>query len=209
MDYKTLSQNGLQLSEVDFNVILKSLTIGAEEAKTFLNVASDIWPKFNFSNHTTSLGFSAKADAICLSMTNLNQQAVRIAPLEYKDQLIVFMPDVFYIIVKYLYWLKLLGREATIHHYQKVGSPKLRVQFPEKLPVSFSHKLLLLSNVETEARAIADEIAKVHDENPTWKNVDAYLSQNYPQYYNKTIEELSVLPKPDLPISFEMEYYAV
>ncbi len=209
IDYNELIKKGLRLSEADFKVILNSLITGAEEAKKFLNASDDLWPKFNFSNDIAALGFSSKADAICLSMSNLNEQAGHLTPLEYKDQLIVFMPDVFYIIIKYLYWLKLLGREATIHRYQKIGNAKLHVQFPDKLPASFSPKLLLLSNVEVEARIISDDIASEQGENPIWKNVDDYLSKNYPQYYNKPIEELAKLSKPDFPISFEMEYYAV
>ncbi len=208
-DYKTLTHNGLQLPENDFNLILDSLTKGAEEAKKYLNVAADPWPKFNFSNDTLSLGYSTRDDAISLSLSHLNQAASRASQLEYKDQLIMFIPDVFYIIVKYIYWLRLLGREATIHRYQKIGNPLLHKQFPDTLPASVSRKALILSDVEVEARNIIDVIIRQLGENPIWENVDTYFSKNYPQYYNKSISELANLPKPDFPISFEMEYYAI
>lgn len=206
-DYNSLVKDGLKLSENDFKLILNLLTTGAEEAKAYLNVASETWPKFNFSNETHTLGYSSKEDAICISLNHINQAASRSSELEFKDQIIMFIPDIFYIIVKYTYWLKLLGREATIHRYQKNGNPKLQVQFPTILPPSFSIKLLFLSNLEVEARKAVDQITLANNEKPIWKNVDAYFSKNYPQYYNKSIDELIKLPKPDFPISFEMEYY--
>jgi len=209
VDYGSLVKNGLQLPENDFNLIRDSLFKGCEEVKKYLGVENDPWPKFDFSNDIPVLGFYSKDDSICISVNNLNQQSSRSTPLEYKDQLIVFMPDVFYIITKYLYWLKLFGREATIHRYQKLGNPKLHVPFPESLPASFSAKLLLLSNIEVEARTISDAVAKEHEEVPIWENVNAYLSKNYADYYNKSLEDLAKLPKPHFPISFEMEYYTV
>ena len=208
-DYKSLTKNGLQLSENDYNLILDSLTNGAEEAKKYLGVTSDPWPKFNFSNDSLALGYSSRDDMICLSLSHLNQAVSRSSQLEFKDQLIMFIPDVFYIIVKYIYWLRLLGREATIHRYQKFGNPLLFKQFPDKLPASVSRKALILSDVEVEARKIIDAIILQKEENPIWENVDTYFSKNYPQYYNKSIEELAKLPKPEFPISFEMEYYAI
>lgn len=121
----------------------------------------------------------------------------------------MFIPDVFYIVVKYIYWLKLLGREATIHRYQKVGNPLLQVAFPENLPATFSTKQLLLSRLEVEARRVTDEITQLQGETPIWRSVDNYFSQKFPQFYNKSIEELANLPKPNFPISYEMEYYSI
>lgn len=206
-DYDSLVKNGLQLSESDFNLIHNSLAAGSQEAKKYLNISSESWPRFIFVSDIQVLGYASQHDAISLSLNHLNQEDLRKAPLEYKDQLLCFMPDVFYIIVKYTYWLKLLGREATIHRYQKIGNPLLKKQFPDKLPPSFSHKTLLLSDFEVEARRLTDAITEQLGENPIWKNFDAYLSKNYPHHYNKSIEELQKLPKITFPISFEMEYY--
>ncbi len=209
VDYVSLAKNGLQLPENDFNLIRDALTQGAQEAKNFLNAGDDQWLVLIFSNDTPTLGYSQEKDVICFSINLLNQQILRQSQLQYKDQLILFIPDIFYVITKYLNWVKLLGRESTIHHYQRTGSSLLKVKFPEKLPDAFSSRLLQLSDVEVEARSIGDKIAQVQNEIPMWKEVDAYLSKNYPQYFNKSIEELSILPKPNLPISFEMEYYLV
>lgn len=206
-DYNSLSKNGLQLSENDFNLIRDSLVSGAEEAKKYLNVASDSWPKFIFDNDVDILGYSSQHDAISLSLNHINQAGSRTIRLEHKDQLLAFVPDVFYIIVKYIYWLKLLGIESTIHRYQKIGNPLLERGFPEKLPPSATPKTLLLSDVEVEARRVTDAVIERIGENPIWENFDAYLSKNYPQYYDKPIEELIKLRKIILPISFEMEYY--
>lgn len=208
MDYNSLLKNGLRLSESDFNLIRDSLVSGALEAKKYLNAVDDSWPKFIFDNDVDVLGYSSQHDAISLSLSRLNQADRDSTKLEYKDQLLVFVPDIFYIIVKYTYWLKLLGIESTIHRYQKIGNPLLKKQFPEKLPLPPSPKKLLLSDVEIEARRITDEIIVQLGEIPIWKNFEAYLSKNYPQYYDKPIEDLIKLPKIILPISFEMEYYA-
>ncbi len=209
IDYNSLSKNGLQLSESDFNVIRDSLVSGAQEAKKYLNVVDDSWPRFIFANDVDVLGYSSKHDAISLSLSRLNQTDRDSTKLEYKDQLLVFVPDIFYIIVKYTYWLKLLGIESTIHRYQKIGNPLLKKQFPEKLPLSPSPKKLMLSDVEVEARRITDEIIVQLGENPIWKNFEAYISKNCSQYYNKSIEELEKLSKiTTLPVTFEMEYYA-
>lgn len=208
-DYNTLLSNGLKLSEADFKLILTLMTTGAEEAKTYLNVPADNWPRFNFSNETHTLGYSSSNDAICISINHINQAAARSTQLEFKDQLVMFIPDKFYLIEKYTYWLKLLGREATIHRYQKAGNPRLHIPFPAALPQGFSIKLLFLSNLEVEARKAVDEIAQNNKERPVWNNVDNYFSTNYPQYYNKTIDELTKMTKPDFPFSFEMEFYTL
>jgi hypothetical protein len=209
VDYNSLTKRGLQLSENDFNLIRDSLGTGAEEAKKYLNVATDVWPKFIFESGVQVLGYSSQHDAISLSLNLLNQAAARTTNIEYKDQLLCFMPDVFYIIVKYTYWLKLLGREATVHRYQKIGNPLLKKKFPEVIPASLSSRALLLSDVEVEARTITDAITIQLGEIPIWKNFDAYFSKNHAEYYNKPIDELEKLPKLTLPISFEMEYYTV
>lgn len=208
-DYKSLSKNGLQLSENSFNLILDLLVSGALEAKKYLNVSDDSWPKFNFGSDVNALGYSSQHDAISLSLNHLNQVDTRGAPLKYKDQMVVFVPDIFYIIIKYTYWLKLLGMESTIHRYQKIGNPLLKKPFPEKLPLSASPKKIMLSDVEVEARLVTDAIILSEGENPIWKNFDAYLCKNYPMYHNKSIEELTKLPRISLPISFEMEYLSI
>lgn len=207
IDFKSLSANGLLLPEESFKLILDQLTKGANEAKNFLNAQNEDWPKFNFSKDTHTLGYSVNDDAICVSINHLNQALARSTQLEFKDQLLMFIPDLFYIIVKYIYWLKLIGREATIHRYQKIGNPELHIPFPKSLPITFSPKLLLFSNLEVEARTMLDAVNQHNGENAIWKNVDVYLSQKYPQYYNKSIDELNGMQKPDFPMSFEMEFY--
>ena len=208
-DYKVLINNGLRLAMNDFNLIRDSLVGGAQEAMKYLNVQNDTWPKFNFSNDIPSLGYSSATDAICLSINHLNQADTRSTTLEFKDQLLMFIPDVFYIIVKYTFWLKLLGIESTIHRYQKIGNPLLFTQFPLKLTQPYTSRQLLLSNFEVEARKITDEITLQLGENQIWKNVDDYFAKNYTEYYNKSIEEIAKLPKPTFPISYEMEFYTI
>lgn len=207
IDYNSLSKNGLQLSEKDFKIILDSLTCGAGEAMKYLNTSSKSWPKFIFSEDSRVLGYSVTHDAISISINHLNNIALHSIRLEYKDQLLCFIPDKFYIIVKFVYWLKLLSRESTVHRYQKIGNPLLKKQFPPKKSASISSKKILLSDIEVEARKITDEITTRAGEKPIWKNLDDYLSENYPEYFNKSIEEQEKLPEINLPISFEMEYY--
>lgn len=209
IDYVSLRGNGLQLSEKDFEFILDILTQGANDAKKYLNVTSDPWPKFIFESSVPVLGYSATDDAISISLEHLNQSGSRQTLLEYKDQLICFMPDVFYIIVKYTHWLRLLGREATVHRYQKIGNSLLKKKFPETIPASISQKALILSDIEVEARTITDAIAIERGENPIWNKFDAYFAKNHAEYYNKPLEEFGELPKLLFPISFEMEYYII
>ncbi len=208
-DYNSLKSKGLLLTEVDFSQIINSLIAGSHEAKKYLNVENESWPKFNFSNDISALGYSAEHDAICLSINYLNQLAGNLIPLQYKDQLVLFMPDTFYIIIKYLFWLKLLGRESTIHRYQKKEHQLLKARFPKDQSPSQTSKLMLLSDIEVEARDVSDKIALVHNEIYLWKNVDTYFSQNYPEHYNKSIEELIALPRPNFEATTEMEYYLI
>lgn len=208
-NFVELSKNGLQIPEESFNLIRDNLLKGVTLAKNWLNVQQDSWPKFNFSNDASALGYSSNDDAICISVNHLNQAFSNTAPLEYKDQLLLFIPDVFYLIVKYLYWLKLFGIESTIHRFQRSGNPKLHSQFPQSLPPAFSTRLLLFCSAEVEARTVVDTIVGEAGDNIIWKNVDKYFSANYPQYYNKSIEELSKLAKPEFKLSFEMEYYTL
>lgn len=207
-DYNSLLKNGLKLSEGDFNLIYDSLVGGAREVKKYLNVSDDSWPKFIFSSDVDVLGYANEHDAISISINHLNQVAARETKLEYKDQLLLFIPDLFYMIVKYIYWLKLLGIESTIHRYQKGGNPLLKKRFPEKLSPTVSSRMLLLSDFEVEARTVTDKILEQLGENPVWKNFDMYLSKNFAGYYDKPIDELIKLPKIQLSISFEMEYYS-
>ncbi len=205
-DFQLLTQAGLTISEDAFNLMKNNLLAGVEEAKLYLNAVEDEWPKFNFSNDAGALGYSGKDDAICISINHLNQAASRNTSLEYKDQLLLFVPDVFYLIVKYLHWLKLLGRESTIHRYQKHGNTKLNAKYPEALPGYLSNKLLLFSDFEVEARGAVDAIAEQSGEGPIWKNVDEYLEKTFAQYYRKNIDDLLKFPKPEFHMSFEMEF---
>lgn len=205
-EFQGLTQAGLTVSEDTFNLMKNNLMAGVEEAKLYLNTVEEEWPRFNFSNDAGALGYSAKDDAICISINHLNQAASRSTSLEYKDQLLLFVPDVFYLIVKYLHWLKLLGREATIHRYQKLGNAKLNAKYPEIPPGYISNKLLIFSDFEVEARKAVDEIAAAGGESRVWENVDEYLEKNYSQYYRKSIDDLIKFPKPEFHMSFEMEF---
>ncbi len=204
-NYKSLSENGLQLSESDFNKIMTSVTKGVNFARAYLETENDPSPKFLYSDISGVIGYSYKFDAINIRMDYLNLITHNTMALEYKDQLVCFVPDKFYMILKYLQWLTIFGIEETIHYYQKHGNSKLMVKFPEIFPEMLSPKSLLLSDLEAEARTTVDKILAANNENPIWENVDSYFSKNFPEYYNKPIEHLATLPKPNLAISFEME----
>lgn len=204
-DYKFLSENGLKLSEAEFNTILNEIKKGVLDTKNYLNALDNPNPKFSFLNNIGIFGYSTENDSINIRIDYLNLFANSPTSLKYKDQLVCFVPDKFYVIVKYLTWLRLFGREETIHYFQYHGSPQVKVKFPDKFPESFSPKSLLLSDIEVEARTIGDKIAVVNNEIPVWKNIDEYFSKNFPEYYNKPIELLATLPRPNLQISFEME----
>ncbi len=204
-DYKSLSETGLNLSEIEFNIILAEIQKGVLDVKNYLKILDDPNPQFSFLNNINTLGFSPVSDSINIRLDYLNLFAITQTPLEYKDQLVCFVPENFYVIVKYFTWLRLFGREETIHYYQYHDNPAVKVKFPDKFPEKFSPKSLLLSDLEVETRNIGDKIAIMNNEAPVWKNIDEYLSKNYPEYYNKPIEHLTTLPRPNLQISFEME----
>lgn len=202
--YQTLAATGLKLPEIEFNTILLEVEKGILEAKEHLKT-TDTGPQVTFSNDISAIGFSAEHDSINIRIDYLNLFASNHTPLDYKDQLVCFVPNKFYVIVKYLTWLRLFGREETIHYYQYHSNPHLKIKFPEKFPELFSPKSLLLSDLEIEARTIGDSIALANNDNPIWKNIDEYLAANFPEFYNKPIEHLATLPKPNLQMSFEME----
>jgi hypothetical protein len=208
-EYQSLTQKGLQMSQEDFRKIIDTISQGAKEAMEYLGVQDDMWPAFTISDSIPVLGYSGKDDVIGFSMRHLNHITSSQTQLMYKDQLVCYIPDTFYIIIKYLSWLKMLGRESTIHRYQKLGNPMLKAQFPEVFAPELSVKLLLMSDIEVEARTACDEIAGKLGDLQLWQNVNAYFLEQFPQYYNKKIEELILLPKPTLPISFEMESFGL
>ena len=205
LDYQSLSAKGLQLAENDFNIIFNAITQGIDDVKLYLNIRDDSGPKLQISATDSTMGFSKEYDVINVNMGYLNLISGNTTPLEYRDQLACFVPDKFYVIFKYLYWLRLFGREEAIHYYQKHGNPKLNVPFPDSFPESLSRKAFILSDLEVEARSTVDAIAELNRENVVWKNVDEYFSHNFSDYYNKPIDHLSTLPKPNIQISFEME----
>jgi len=207
--YNNLKNQGLSITTDNFNTICNLIIKGCNESMTFLESVDNDWPKFNFSNDSGTLGYSIKDDAICISLNHLNQVNSRSIQLEYKDQLIFFIPDMFYTIIKYTNWLELLGRESTIHRYQKKGNSKLNAKFPSGPIENISTRSLLLSDIEVEARKISDEISLQSGSNPVWRKIDEYLSGNFSDYYNKPIEEITKLPAPSLQASYEMEYYSL
>ena len=203
--YQSLKDKGLKLSEEDFNAIVGAIKQGAEDVKQYLEINNDSWPKFSFSDNIDAMGFSSQNDTINIHISYLDHVSENETPLKFRDQLACFAPDKFYMIFKYLYWLRLFGREETIHYYQKHGNPKLKVSFPNTFPKSLSTKTFLLSDVEVEARKAVDVVATLNNENIVWKPVDEYLKTNFSNYYNKPVEYLISLPKPTIPISFELE----
>jgi hypothetical protein len=204
-DYQALVENGLRLSEEEFKTIIGEVERGVSEARNYLKADDEDIPQITFLNDTGVMGFYTKSDSINIRPDYLNLVAHNETPLLYKDQLICFVPDKFYMVFKYLDWMRLFGIEETVHYYQRHGNPSLLVKFPESFPENMSPKSLLLSDLETEARNTVDKILDANNGQPVWKNLDKYFSDNYSDYYNKPIEELTDLPKSDLPISFEME----
>jgi hypothetical protein len=179
---------------------------GAEEVKNYLGMAKDTaWPKYLFSDSVSVLGYSSQFDAINLPMRYLNMIAANTQALQFKDQMTFYIQDKFFVILKYVYWVQLFGRESTVHHYQKIGNPKLQTQFPSNYTSSLSLNALFMSNIEVEARKIVDELTVARGLKPVWKDVDEYFAQKFPEYYNKPLETLAALPKPDMPIEYEME----
>lgn len=205
ISFNLLKENGLKLSDHDFGVMIKSVMQGVNNARKYLQTETDPPPKFVFSDTISAIGYAHETDAINIRMDYLNLVAINTTKIEYRDQLVCFVPDKFYMILKYLSWMRLFGIEETIHYYQRHGNPKVHVSFPEKFPENLSPKSLLLSDLEVEARTTVDKINEANNENSIWQNVDEFFSKNYSDYYNKPIDHLAALPKPDLPISFEME----
>lgn len=203
--YQSLAEKGLKLSEKDFNATLEAVQKGVDKARAYLKTENKPAPQIVFSDTVGTIGFSNDLNAINIRMDFLNLIAKNTTPVEFRDQLVCFVPDKLYMILKYLSWLEFFGMEETIHYYQKHGSSLLKVKFPEKFPDSLSPRTLLLSDLEVEARSTVDSINSANNENPIWKNVDAYFSANFPEYYNLPVDQLITLPKPDLQISFEME----
>jgi hypothetical protein len=205
VSYRALAENGLMLSEQEFNTIITEIKKGIREASEFLKVDEGSTPTLSFINETGIIGFSPNTNSINIRSAYLNLIAQAETDVMYKDQLICFVPDKFYMVFKYLEWLRLFGMENAIHYYQFHTSPMLKVKFPDSFPENFSPRTLLLSDLEIEARRTVDKILEGKEEPPPWKKLDEYLSSNFPEHYNKSVSELQTLPKPDLEISFEME----
>ncbi|HUQ84880.1 MAG TPA: hypothetical protein VM077_01010 [Candidatus Limnocylindrales bacterium] len=205
--YIALSESGLVLLEKEFQIIINEVIKGITDVTTYLNVKNELTPELIVSNKIGVIGYSTDIDAIHMPINYLNLVSNNTTPIEYRDQLVCFVPDKFYIILKYIYWLRIFGRESAIHYFQKHGNPKLKVKFPQAFDKNLSPKSLLLSDLEVEARTIGDEIISVNKENSLWTNVDNYFAINFPDYHNKSIDYLTKLQKPKLEISFELESF--
>ncbi|HVF69405.1 MAG TPA: hypothetical protein VNA13_02440 [Xanthomonadales bacterium] len=203
--YQELSEIGLVLPEKEFQAIFQEVTKGIDDVATYLE--SETKPGFVFSNEVGVIGYSTTLDAINMPIEYLNLVSRNATPIEYRDQLLCFVPDKFFMILKYLYWLRIFGRESAIHYFQKHGNPKLKVQFPVSFAQDLSPKSLLLSDLEVEARTIGDEVIVANKEKSLWKNVDDYFSSNFPKHYNLSIDYLTTVPRPALEISFELESF--
>lgn len=203
--YQSLIAKGLKIHELEFYAIYAQLQKGIIETKSYLKANTLDDPQLSFNNDTGRIGFNTQTNTINISLDYLSHMAASKTSLEYKDQLICFVPDKFCMVIKYLDWLRFFGIEQAIHFYQFHNNPSLKVSFPEKFPDKFSPKSLLLSNLEVEARKTVDMILIENQEKPIWHNLDTYLKTNFPEFYNKSITELSNLPKPNLQITFEME----
>ena len=203
--YSELSEKNLKLSEIEFNAFVGEVKKGIIEAKNYLDADPNTNPEITFLNDTGIIGFNPQTDSINIRLDYLNLLSSSETPITYKDQLICFVPDKFYMVFKYLDWLRLFGMENAIHYYQFHHNPTLKVKFPENFPENFSPKTLLLSDLETEARETVDKILEAKNEPPVWKKLNEYFASNFPEHYNKPVAELINLPKPDLQISFEME----
>ena len=85
-------------------------------------------------------------------------------------------------------YLKFAGREEAIHHYQYLRHPKLHARMDDPELYSKSTKLMqALSDIEVEARTVSDHIASNNNDEPLWRDFDAYLIRNYPNLYNKPL----------------------
>jgi hypothetical protein len=136
-----------------------------------------------------TIGYAPDQEAINIPVQYLNKIASVNNPLTDHQQM-VYAIDGKEVSIPYSHYLKLVGREETVHHFQKVGHPNLKVQYSVTNPAGLSQVDRLLCDVEVEARKVVDAISINLGEKPIWAELDTYLSQQFPDRYNKSVDYL-------------------
>ncbi len=185
-----LHERGVDLEDIDIDFITDNIVTGAKEALRFLEQESADWPKVMFSSNQDTIGYTLDKEAINIPVPYLKEMKKIGKPLQEYLQTVYTLPGKEPLQIPYSQWLKLAGREETVHHFQKKGLPQLKVNYTKHDPSRLTEIDMLLCDIEVEARRIVDEICVALNETPLWKDFDDYLAKSYPSKYNQPIEVL-------------------
>ena len=173
--YATLHERGVILEDEQIDLITSFIEAGAEDAKIHLGQDRDLWCNFISSETGRYPGYVPdEREAINLPINWLNQLANTDL---LNDQVVVWsIPEVeLENIMSWSRWLRVMGREETIHHYQHTKLPGLIHEFsttasPEKTSTQAQTRW---QPYEIEARKLVDEISVAKGEPPVWRLFDA------------------------------------
>lgn len=184
--WQQLHERGVVLADQEINFITDHIVAGANEALRYLEQASNGWPKVIFSDDMDTIGYALEQESINIPVPYLNKMA-RVEQPFMEHQQIMYIIDGVPVLVPYAKYLKLAGREETIHHFQKKGHPRLHAHPSIISPASLSPIDRLLTDIEVEARKQVDEMSSQLGEQPLWAQLDAYLAVQYPNRYNQPL----------------------
>lgn len=171
--------------------MFSQLKLGSKDALKFLKREKDQWPRFNTSENFYRIVYDVGQQAIDIPIPYLNDLTTDSTPLSQRTQRLFTVPAAsLRKSVPYEYWLRLAGREETIHHYQNIGHPMLMAQYNlihTEGTGRISYNDRFLCDIEVEARNFVDRICLKNSEEAVWKPIDDYLQRTRPEVYNKPI----------------------
>ena len=187
--WKRLHDHGVILKDTEIDFITNGIVDGSNEALKFLGQSDYEWPKIIFSDDMDTIGYVPRQQVINIPVQYLNKMAAVKNPFSDHQQIVYTIAGK-EISIPYSQYLKLAGREETVHHFQEVGHPSLKAKYSAISPAELSQVDRLLCDIEVEARKTVDAISIKLGEQPIWANFDTYLSQQYPDRYNKPVDHL-------------------
>lgn len=190
--WQQLHDRGVTLKDKEIDFITSGIVDGSKEALDFLGQPHNEWPKVIFSDDMDTIGYVPKQQVINIPVPYLNKMAAVEDSLTNHQQM-VYTIGRKEVSIPCSQYLKLVGREETVHHFQEVGHPNLKVQYSTTSPAGLSQVDRLLCDIEVEARKTVDAISVKLGEQPIWAELDTYLSEQYPDRYNKPVDHLTAV----------------
>lgn len=181
--WQVLHERGLDLEDRDIDFIIEHIVAGTRDTLDYFEIKNSDWPKVIFSDNLDTPGYIPDQDALNIPLPYLKRVGKLGVALSGHQQMVYQLPNSEPLNIPYSHWLRLVGREETVHHLQKTGLSQLNARYPQQDPSSLSQLDRLMCDIEVEARNIVDKISVKLREKPTWQGLDDHLQKAYLDKY--------------------------